>query len=86
MKLLDSFGQILKRPHSPRLFLTGRPHIGGEVAMHLAGRAATRSILQTKDDTIIFLQAKLGEDTMPHATDESLEDIIQNIPETVSEM
>ena len=54
---------------------------------NLAERAATRTIIPTKDDIIIFLRAKLVEDTMSDAMDESLEEeIIQNIPETVSEM
>ena len=50
-------------------------------------RAAIRSITPTKDDIVIFLQAKLREDTIPNAMDESLEkEIIQIIPEIVSEM
>jgi len=86
-QLLDSLNQILQRSRWARVFLTGRPHIGGEVDRYLAERVATRSITPTKGDIIIFLRAKLKEDTMPDAMDESLEeDIIQNIPETVSEM
>ena len=87
VKLLDSLSQILQMSPGARLFLTGRPHIRGEVDKHLAGRAATRSIIPIKDDIIIFLRAKLREDTMPDAMNESLEkEIIRNIPETVSEM
>ena len=87
MKLLDSLNQILQESQGARIFLTGRPHIRGEVEKHLAGRAATRSITPTKDDIIIFLRAKLREDTMPDAMDESLEEeIMKSIPETVSEM
>ena len=87
VKLLDSLNQILQKAPGARIFLTGRPHILGEVERHLAGRAATRSITPTKDDIIIFLRAKLKEDTIPEAMDESLEDeIIKSIPETVSEM
>ena len=86
-KLLDSLNQILQKSQGARIFLTGRPHIRGEVDRHLAGRAATRSITPTKGDIIIFLRAKLKEDTMPEAMDESLEEeIIQSIPKTVSEM
>ena len=87
VKLLDILNQILQNSHGARLFLTGRPHIRGEVDKHLTGRTATRSITPTKGDIITFLRAKLKEDTIPEAMDESLEDeIIQNIPETVSEM
>ena len=87
MKLLDLLNQILQKSHGARLFITGRPHIRGEVDKQLTGRAATRSITPTKNDIITFLRAKLKEDPIPEAMDESLEEeIIQNIPETVSEM
>ena len=84
---LDSLNQIMQKSSTVRIFLTGRPHIRGEIDKHLAGRAATRPIAPTKDDIIIFLRAKLKEDTIPGAMDESLEEeIIKNILETVSEM
>jgi len=87
VELLDSVNQILQKSPGARIFLTGRPHIQGEVVKHLAGRAVTRSITPTKNDIMIFLRAKLKGDTMPDAMDESLEEeIIRNIPETVSEM
>jgi len=87
VKLLDSLNQILQKSPGARVFLTGRPYIRGEVEKYLAGRVATRSITPTKNDIIIFLRAKLKEDTIPDAMDESLEEeIIKNIPETVSEM
>jgi len=87
VQLLDSLNQILHRARGARLFLTGRQHIEGEVEKHLAGRAVTRSITPTNDDIVIFLRAKLKEDTIPEAMDESLEgEIMRNIPETVSEM
>jgi len=35
MKLLGSRDQILRRTPSGRIFLTGRPHIRGEVENHL---------------------------------------------------
>jgi len=87
LKLLDLLNQILLKSPNARVCLTGRAHIRSEVEKHLAGRAATRSIIPTKNDIITFLRAKLGEDTMPDAMDESLRDeIIQNLPEAVSEM
>ena len=87
VKILDSLNQILEKSSGARIFLTGRPHIGGEVERHLTRRAATRSITPTKNDIITFLRAKLKADTMPDAMDESLgEEIINNITETVSEM
>ena len=87
MKLLDSLSQILQKSPGTRIFLTGRPHIRADVEKHLARKAAARSITPTKNDIIIFLRAKLREDTMLDAMDESLEEeIIKSIPETVSEM
>ena len=87
VKLLDLLKQILQRSHNTRIFLAGRLHIRDEVEKHLAGRVVAISITPTKDDIIRFLRAKLKEDTVPDAMDKSLEeDIIKNIPETVSEM
>ena len=86
-KLLDSLNQITQKSLGARIFLTGRPHIRGEIDKHFSGRAATRSITPTKGDIITFLRAKLKEDTIPDAMDEGLEgEIVNNIPETVSEM
>ena len=87
VRLLGSLNQILRKSSRARIFLTGRPHIRSEIGKHFAERAATRSISPTKDDIIIFLGAKLKEDTIPGAMDGSLEEeILQNIPETISEM
>ena len=87
VKFLDSLNQILQKSSGARIFLTGRPHMRGEIEKHLAGRAAARQITLTKDDIVLFLRAKLKEDTMPEAMDMSLEgEIIKSIPETVSEM
>ena len=87
VKLLNLLNQILQKSAGARIFLTGRPHIRGEVEKHLSGSVATRSVTPTKSDIITFLRAKLREDTILDAMDESLEEeIIQNIPATVSEM
>ena len=87
IKLLELLSQLLQKATGTRLFLTGRPHIRDEVERHLGGRAVTRSITPTKYDIITFLRAKLREDTMPDAMDENLEEeIIRDIPNTVSEM
>ena len=86
-KLLGSLNLILQKSLGARIFLTGRPHIRHEVELHLTGKASTKSIIPTKDDIVIFLQAKLREDTIPDAMDGSLKrDIIRIIPETLSEM
>ena len=86
-KLLGSLKQILHKSRSTRIFLAGRLHIRDEVEKHLGGRVVIISITFTKDDIVIFLRAKLEEDTILDAMDKRLkEDIMKNIPETVSEM
>ena len=81
MKLLHSLNKILQKSPGARIFLTRRPHILGEIEEHLAGRAATRYIATTENDIITFLRAKLKEDTIPDAMNESLEEeIIKNFP------
>ena len=86
-RLLESLQQILHKSLSTRIFLAGRSHVWDEVEKHLAGRVVAVSITPTKDDIIRFLRAKLREDTIPDAMDNSLEeDIINNIPKTVSEL
>ena len=86
-KLLESLQQILHRSPSTRIFLAGRLHVRDEVERCLAGRVVAVSIIPTKDDIIRFLRAKLREDTIPDAMDNSLEEaIIKSIPETVSEL
>lgn len=85
-KLLDLLNEILQESPEARIFLTGRPHIWADVEKHLAGRAAAKSITPTKDDIVIFIRAKLKEDTMPDVMNKSLEDgIIETIPDAVSE-
>ena len=80
VKLLDSLDQILQKSPGARIFLTGRPHIRTEVKEYLAGRLATTSITPTEGDIDKFLRARLDEDTMQDAMNESLKkDIIQNI-------
>ena len=87
VRLLDSLKNILHGSPSTRIFLAGRPHVRDEVERHLAGRMVAVSIMPTRDDIIRFLRAKLREDATPEAMDNSLEeDIVRNIPETVSEM
>ena len=86
-ELLDSLNQIAQKSLGARIFLTGRPHIRSEIDKHFSGRATTRSITPTKGDIITFLRARLREDAIPDAMDEDLEEeILNNIPETVSEM
>jgi len=86
-ELLDALNHILQNSPSARIFLTGRPHIRGEVDRHLAGRAAIIFVMPTREDVVKYLRAKLKEDTVPEAMGEGLEEeIAQNIPKTVADM
>ena len=86
-ELLDLLNQILRKSPGVRLFMTGRPHIRDEVERYLGGRVATMIIMPTKNDITTFLRARLKEDTIPGAMDESLEEeIVKNIPKMASEM
>src|SRR5437588_12983142 len=51
-EILDSLRQIIARCPNTRLFLTGRHHIRGEIAKHLAGRVATLDIKPNYDDMV----------------------------------
>ena len=86
-ELLEPLKQILHNSPSARIILTGRLHIRDEVEKYLAGSVTAVPITPTKDDIIRFLRAKLKEDPAPDAMDEGLEqDILKNIPESVSEL
>ena len=86
-KLLNSLKQILHQSPSTRIFLTGRSHIRDEVERYLVGRVVAASITPARDDIVIFLRAKLREDTTPDVMDKNLEEgIIKAIPGAVPEM
>lgn len=86
-KLLGSLRDIIQRSRGIRVFLTGRPHIRGEIEKPLGGRTLSLSISPNEDDIIKYLRSRLEEDTTPEAMDDSLEaDILKSIPESVSEM
>jgi len=86
-KILDSLEHILHKSPSTQIFLAARSHVRNEVEKSLAERVVTVSITPTNKDIIRFLRAKLTDDTIPEAMDQSLEeDIIKSIPDTVSKM
>ena len=87
VKILDSLKQILEKSPGTRIFITGRPHIRGEVEKRLGGQVICVSLCPSKEDIIRYIRVRLGEDETPDAMDESLiTDILKEIPESVSEM
>ena len=86
-RLLDSLKQILENSPRTRIFATGRPYIRAEIEKRLAGHVISVSVSPNRGDIARFLRARLGEDEMLDAMDESLEvEIMEKIPENMSEM
>ena len=86
-RILDSLNQILEKSPCTRIFTTGRRHIRAEMEKRLAGHVTSVSVSPDGGDITRFLRARLGEDEMLDAMDESLEiDILEKIPENMSEM
>ena len=85
--ILLSLKEITKASPTTRVFLTGRPHVGGEVEKHLAEGVAFISINPLKGDMVRYIHKKLAEDTTPGEMDEILEtEIVKKIPEAAAEM
>ena len=86
-KILLSLKEIIKMSPTTRVFLTGRPYVGGEVGKHFPEGTALVSISPRKDDIIDYSYAKLAEDTTSGEMDAKLEaEIVKRVPETASEM
>ena len=87
VRILDSLNQILQRSPGTRMFVTGRPHIEAEVRKRLSGKMTALRITPRRHDIISYLHSRLDEDIRPDAMDSSLRaDILEKIPENVSEM
>jgi len=86
-KVLLSLKEIIEASPASRVFLTGRPHVGGEVGKRLLGGVALISISPPAGDIVRFIYRKLAEDTALDEMDERLEaEIVEKIPETFSDM
>jgi len=86
-KILLSLRDIIKISPASRVFLTGRPYVGGEVGKYFPEETIFLSISPRNDDIVEFICARLAEDTTSGEMDEVLEaEIVKKILETVSEM
>ena len=84
--LLSALRAIVCELPNVRLFLTGRPFIRPEVERYFPN-VDTILVSPTREDTEAFLRIKLDEDPEPDAMDDRLRaDIMEIIPETISEM
>jgi len=85
--ILIALKEITRMSSATRVFLTGRPHVEGEVRKHLPAGVTLVSISPRKGDIVRYIHAKLVEDTTSEEMDEGLEmEIVKKIPETVAEM
>ena len=86
MIVLESLGQMLQGSPNIRLFITGRPHVRGEVERELGGAATFVSVQATEDGVVRFLREKLRKDRTPNTMSSTLEgDIMKSIPAISSE-
>ena len=85
-KILLSLKDIIEMSPTARVFLTGRPYVGGEVGKHLFVGAPI-SISPPEGDIVRFIHTKLAADPNSDEMDERLEaEIVKKILETFSEM
>ena len=81
-----SLRSIIKISPTTRLFLTGRPYVGGEVERHFP-EGIVLSISPQNGDIARYIHTRLSEDTALGEMDARLEaEIVKKIPETFSEM
>ena len=85
-ELLESLREIVRVSTNTRLFLTGRPHVGGEIKKCF-GKMVRIPVSPTQGDIRNYLEMRLDSDTDPDVMDDELRaDIMRVIPEKVSEM
>jgi len=88
-ELLRTLRQIIQEAPNTRLFLTGRPHIRGELDRHLTEGAYLIHIVPDKGDIAKYLSRKMGDDDArdPDLMTENLKnDIMKTMLEKTSEM
>ena len=85
-KVLLSLKGIVKMSPTIRVFLTGRPYVGGEVGKHFP-EGIVLSISPRNDDIARYIQTQLAENTTLGEMDSRLEaEIVKKIPESISGM
>ena len=88
-EFLRALRQIIQEAPNTRLFLTGRPHIRGELDKHLTRGAYTIHIVPDQGDIILYLSWKMDgdDDRDPNLMTENLRnDIMKIILEKASDM
>ena len=88
-EFLRALKHIIQEAPNTRLFLTGRPHIRGELDKHLTRGAHTMQIVPDQGDIARYLSRKMDEDDDrdPDLMTENLKnDIMETMMEKTSEM
>ena len=88
-EFLRTLKQIIQEVPNTRLFLTGRPHIRGELDKHLTRGAHTIQIVPDQGDIALYLNRKMedDDDRDPDLMTENLKnDIMKTMLEKASEM
>jgi len=88
-EFLRALRQITQEAPNTRLFLTGRPHIRGELDKHLTRGAHTIHIVPDQGDLVLYLSRKMDDDDDrdPNLMTENLRnDIMKVMLEKASDM
>jgi len=84
--LIESLREIVRVLPDARVFLTGRPHIDGEIVACFS-KTLRIPLSPTHRDIMNYLERRLDSDTDPKAMDDELRaDIMRILPEKISEM
>jgi len=84
--LLESLRDIMRVCPRMRIFLTGRPHVVGDVQRYFS-EAVVMPISPTPGDIRNYVEMRLNRDTEPEAMNAVLRaDIVRVIQETISDM
>ena len=84
--LLGSLRDMVRESPKLRIFVTGRPHVTGDIQRYFA-KAIVIPISPNGDDIRSYLEMKLDRDTEPDAMNDSFRaDILRTILEKTSDM
>jgi len=85
-EFLESLRDIVRQSPRTRVFLTGRPHVGGTIQKYFTG-AVVIPISPNTDDIRSYLEMKLDRDSEPEAMDNDLRaNIVKVILDKMSDM
>ena len=85
-EVLELLRDIVRESPSTRIFLTGRPHVGGDIQRYFPKAVAT-PVSPNQDDIRNYLEMRLDRDPEPEAMSNDLRmDIVRVILEKISDM